>query len=124
MAIADSRRLVGVISAMIVWAAWFVVVYALTGVGCRAGWHRMLLPGGNLLSLSMLISAVVALALIAWCAWLGYAAWRRDPAPGVGREVARRQRFLGLVMLLLSGLAGIGTLLGALPVFMLDPCAT
>lgn len=126
MAIADPRKLVGVISSMIVWAVWFVLVYALTGVGCRAGWNQLRLPVGNLLSLVMLVSALLALALIGWCGWRGYVAWREPIAAGAGlsREAAQRMRFMGLAMCLLSVLAGIGTLLVALPILMLDPCAS
>lgn len=125
MTVADPRRLVGMISAMIVWAVWFVIVYALTGIGCRAGWNAVLLPIGNLLSLLMLASTVLALGLIGWCARRGYVAWRSTgPAgAGVGREIMQRQRFLGLAMFVLALLAGIGTLLVALPIVMLDPCA-
>lgn len=124
MAIPDPRRLLGMVSGMIVWAVWFILVYALTGVGCRAGWNRWLLPGGNLLGLSMLASTLSALALIGWCAWRGHAAWRSSRIAGAadGGEPAQRRRFMGLAMLLLSGLAGIGTLLVAVPMLMLDPC--
>lgn len=126
MAVADPRRLVGVVSGMIVWAIWFVMVYALTGIGCRAGWNDVLLPVGNLLSLLMLVGALVALGLIGWCARRGYAAWRAAPLPesGPGAEATQRHRFLGLAMFLLALMAGMGTLLGTLPILMLDPCAS
>lgn len=115
MAFPNPHRLVGVISGMIVWAVWFVVVYGLTGVGCDAGWNTSLL---------MLASTVVALALIARCAWIGFAAWRlrHEAAIVTGRESAQRQRFMGLTMGVLSLLAGIATLLIAVPILMLDPC--
>jgi len=124
MAFPNYQRLVGVISGMIVWAMWFVVVYALTGIGCNAGWNERTAPGGGLLSLLLLLSTVVALVLIGWCAWRGYAGWRQgEDARGSGREVHQRGRFMGLVMFVLSLLAGIGTVMGAIPIVMLDPCA-
>jgi hypothetical protein len=125
MAFPDHRRLVGVISGMIVWAVWFVVVYALTGVGCDAGWqHRSLPGGGNQLSLLMLLSTAVALLLIGWCAWRGYQAWKASRESGrAGLENLQRLRFMGLLMLVLSLLAGIGTLMIAVPILMLEPCA-
>lgn len=124
MTIPNPRRLLGVISALIVWAVWFVVVYALTGVGCREGWNAIALPVGNLLSLLMLLSAVIALTFIGHCARLGYRAWRNDRvAQSADNEAAAQARFLGLMMLLAAVFAAIGTLLGALPIFMLDPCA-
>ena len=126
MAIAFHQRLLGVISGMIVWAGWFVAVYALTGVGCRAGWNQMALPlGTNLLTLVLVATAVAALGLIGWCGWTGYGAWRHARPPDVprGREATQRQRFMGLAMALLAAIAAIGTLLGVLPMLMLDPCA-
>lgn len=125
MAIPDPRRLLGVISPLIVWAVWFVFVYGLTGVGCDAAWDEVALPAGNALSLLMLISALLALGLIGGCAWRGYGSWRgnRSVADTRDREAMQRGRFLGLMMLLASLLAAIGILLGSLPIFMLDPCA-
>lgn len=126
MRVALHQRLAGVISGMIVWAVWFVTVYALTGVGCRAGWSQVTLPVGiNLLTLVLLSTVVAALGLIGWCGWTGYAAWRQARAVDAGRggEATQRQRFMGLAMALLSAIAAIGTLMGALPMLMLDPCA-
>jgi hypothetical protein len=124
MAFPSYRRLVGVISGMIIWAIWFVVVYSLTGIGCDAGWHRRSAPGGNLLSLVMLLSTALALALIAWTAWRGYLGWRRSSSAAVvGRDNTQRQGFMGLVMMVLSILAAVGTLLVGIPILMLEPCA-
>ncbi|TXK62324.1 hypothetical protein [Alkalisalibacterium limincola] len=124
MAFANNRSLVGVITAMIIWAAWFVLVYALTGVGCDAGWHTRRFAGINHLSLWMLASTAVAVALMAWCAWRGWVGWRENNPSGDGREAGQRQRFLGMVMLILALLAIAGTLMIALPILLLDPCAT
>lgn len=124
MAFANNRSLVGVITAMIIWAAWFVLVYALTGVGCDAGWHTRSFAGMNHLSLWMLASTVVAVALMAWCAWRGWVGWRENTPSDDGREAGQRQRFLGMVMLILALLAIAGTLMIALPILLLDPCAT
>jgi hypothetical protein len=125
MALANSRSLVGVITPMILWAAWFVLVYALTGVGCEGGWNTRTFAGINHLSLWMLASTVAAVALMTWCAWRGWVGWRDDGLDdGCGREVAQRRRFLGMVMLVLSLLAIAGTLMIALPILLLDPCAT
>lgn len=125
MKMPNALRLVGMISGMIVWAAWFVVVYSLTGIGCDAGWHRQSVPGGNLLSLLMLLSTAMALLLIGWSAWRGFKSWKRgeEAGPG-GGELRQRQRFMGLVMGVLSLLAGIGTIMVSVPILMLQPCAT
>lgn len=124
--VAFHQRLVGVISGMVVWAVWFVTVYALTGVGCDAGWNRVVLPVDiNLLTLVLLFTVIAALGLIGWCGRTGYVAWRQARLAGLSRhrEAVQRQRFMGLAMALLSAIAAIGTLLGALPMLMLDPCA-
>jgi hypothetical protein len=125
MAFTNPLRLLGVISGMIVWAAWFVVVYALTGVGCDAGWQLREVPGGNLLSALMLASTLLALVLIGGSSWRGYVLWRRGvDGTGASREAGQRQRFMGLVAFVLSAMAAVGTLMIAIPILMLDPCAT
>ncbi len=122
-----TQRLIGAISGMIVWAVWFVLVYALTGVGCRAGWnHTPAAFGANLLSVVMVASAALALALIGWLGWLGYRAWRaaRDGGgPRAGQDTLQRQRFIAMAMTWLAVIAALGTLLTAVPMLMLDPCA-
>lgn len=124
MAFANNRSLLGVITSMILWAAWFVLVYALTGVGCDAGWHTRTFAGISHLSLWMLASTVVAVALMAWCAWRGWVGWRENSPSDDGREAGQRRCFLGMVMVVLALLSIVGTLMIALPILLLDPCAT
>ena len=125
MAFPSHRSWIGVLSGMIVWAAWFVVVYGLTGVGCDAGWQLRNVPGGNMLSVVMLLATLGALVLIGWSAWRGFQGWRHGNDPAVaGAEKQQRLRFMGLVMGVLSLLAAVGTVMIAIPIVMLDPCAT
>lgn len=119
----SASRLPMVVSSMIVWVLWFVSVYALTGVGCRAGWQRQTLPTGNLLSLVLMLCTLLALVLIAAAGFGGYRAWRAAQGDVRGQEAAQRQRFMGMAMLVLAVISAIGTLLGMVPVLMLDPCA-
>jgi hypothetical protein len=124
MTFPNHRRLLGVISGMIVWAIWFVIVYSLVGVGCDEGWNTIDVPGGNALSLAMLLSTAVALLLIWWSAVRGYQGWRRGVEERVpGQEAQQRMRFMGLTMLVLSVMAAIGTVMVAIPILMLEPCA-
>ena len=118
-------RLMGVVSGMIVWAVWFVAVYALTGLGCRAGWNHTGGAGTNLLTLVLVASALIALVLIGWCAHRGHAMWRQahDGGGPRGQDAAQRQRFIGMATAVLAGIAAIGTILTAIPMLMLDPCA-
>jgi hypothetical protein len=122
----DHRSLLGVISGMIVWAAWFAIVYGLTGLGCDAHWHLRRVPvAGNLLSLVMLLSTALALFLIGWTAWRGFRGWRGSATAGrSGAEKRERQNFMGLSMFVLSLLAAAATVMVAIPILMLDPCAT
>jgi hypothetical protein len=118
------RHLAVAVSSLAVWAAWFVLVYALVGAGCEAGWQQRDALGLNVLTLSVLLSSAGALAVIGGLAWFGYAGWRHShESPGAGQEVREHTRFLGLLMMVLSLLAALGTLLGTIPVVMLDPCA-
>jgi len=118
-------RLISVVSGMIVWAVWFVAVYSLTGVGCRAGWNQAGWAGTNLLTLTLVASAILALVLIGWCGRRGHVMWRqaRDGGGARGQDAAQRQRFIGMATAVLAGIAAIGTLLTAIPMLMLDPCA-
>lgn len=122
MRLGNYRSLLGVISGMIVWAIWFVTVYALGGIGCDAGWNEIDLPVGNALSMAMLLSTVLALALIGWCAIRGYRGWRHPHDEISGEEARQRLCFMGLIMLVVSLLAAVGTVMIAIPIFMLEPC--
>lgn len=116
-------RLLGMISPMIVWAAYFVSIYALQGLGCAEGWQLRPLLGSNRLTVSLSVLSVIALAAIAWTGWRGWVGLQRGRAgEAAGQDAVQRLRFFGLVMLALAVLAFISTLLVALPVVMLAPC--
>jgi len=125
MALPRYWRWIGVISGMIIWAVWFVTVYALGSIGCAQGWNRIDVAGGNLLSLILLLSTGLALALICWSAVRGYQGWRHGTHGMVaGQEARQRITFMGLTMLVVSSLAAVGTLMIGIPILMLEPCAT
>lgn len=124
MRLIDSRSLLGAISAMIVWAVWFAAVYALVGLGCEEGWQQRRVLGTDLLSAALAASTLLALLLMAWSGARGWRGWRRGQAqPGRDHEHAQRRRFLGRMMLVLAAIAMAGTLMIALPLLLLDPCA-
>lgn len=124
MRVPDYQSWAGVLSGMIVWAVWFVVIYALAGIGCDAGWQTRAVPGGNQLSLILLASSATALVIIGWCARRGYVGWRRSQAAETGGiERQQRLQLMGLAMFVLSLLAAAGTVMISIPVLMLDPCA-
>jgi hypothetical protein len=62
---------------LLIWAAAFVVVYGLQGLGCALGWHRVRLGSADALRVTL---------VVAWLLFLGVAllrAWR-----GVGTQRA------------------------------------
>jgi hypothetical protein len=124
MRLADSRSLLGAISAMIVWAVWFALAYGLVGLGCEDGWPQHRLLGTDLLSAAIAASTLVALVLMGWSGWRGWRGWRvGDAGTDGGHEQAQRRRFLGRMMLVLAAIAIVGTLMIGLPLLLLDPCA-
>lgn len=100
--------MLGAISPMITWAVYFVVVYAVQGVGCDQAWNRNLLLGTNALTLALIVVTVIALALIGW---QGARAW------------PRRADFHGRVALTLAVLAALATTFTVIPIIMLEPCS-
>jgi hypothetical protein len=117
-------RMPMVVGSMVVWALWFVAIYALTGIGCRGGWQQQAVPAGNVLSAVLLLCTLIALVLMALCGVIGYRAWRAASGGAVaGRDATQRQRFMAMAMVVLSVISAIGTLLGTVPMLMLDPCA-
>lgn len=125
MQVNATPRLFHLVSGMIVWAVWFVVAYALTGLGCRGGWNHLVWGGTNVLTLVLVLSAVIALALIGWCGLRGHAMWKqgRDGSGARGQDATQRQRFAGMATAVLAGIAAIGTVFTVIPMLMLDPCA-
>jgi hypothetical protein len=118
------RHLPGMVSGLVVWAVWFVAVYGLAGLGCERGWNEHSVPGGNLLSVTLLGTTAAALAAIGWCAVRGYVGWRSGRGRrGPGQEAQHRARFMGFVMFVLSLIAVVATVMIAIPMLMLDPCA-
>ena len=96
------------ISPMIVWAVYFVTLYALQGLGCDQAWHRLLLGGTN--SLTVVLAALTAVTLAVLAAQAA-TAW------------PRRAAFEGRVLFALAVFAAIATAYAGIPVVMLEPCA-
>ena len=118
------RHLTGMVSGLVVWAVWFVGVYGLAGLCCERGWNERGVPGGNLLSAALLGTTVIALIVIGWCARRGYSGWRSGRGRVAhGQEARHRARFMGFVMFALSLVAAVATVMVAIPILMLDPCA-
>lgn len=115
-----SDRLLGAISGMVVWAAYFLVVYVAQAIGCDLGWGRVPVAGTNALTVTLAAVTLLSLALIAWTAWIGWTGVRA--ARRTESEADYRRRFLALTMLAVSVLAFIATAMVGLPILMLHPC--
>ncbi|MFC4728639.1 hypothetical protein [Coralloluteibacterium thermophilus] len=115
-------RMLGVVSTMGVWAAYFLAIYVLQAIGCEAGWALIGVGGTNLLSVVLALLSVLALGAIGWLSSIGWRAWRQARRDDLGTEMSQRARFMGMTMTLLGVLAAVATVLVAIPVFMLHPC--
>ncbi|MDX1655597.1 MAG: hypothetical protein R3310_10355 [Candidatus Competibacteraceae bacterium] len=113
-------RLTGMVSGLIVWALYFVVVYSLTGVGCQGGWPSVPVLGTNLLVVTLVGVTVLALTFSLLLGLRGWRGWRGAASPE--EPLDERRRFMGLVMLVVSLLAGVAILFTSIPIFMLPPC--
>lgn len=113
----------GVIGGFVIWALYFVIVYAYLSVGCVSGLSDAELYGLNALTLTLVTITGVALSLIGAVGWIGFKSWR---AAGNGKgevKIAQQQaRFTSLLMVMTSGLAFLSTLWVGLPVLLLQPC--
>lgn len=93
----------------VVWAAWFVVLYAVLSLSCQLGW---LVNGGDHPALINLLLAgaglLVAMVLIA-AAW---AAWRIPSEKG----------FMPRTSALVSACSAVASLLLAAPGLIMAPC--
>lgn len=121
-----TRTLVGSVSSLIVWAAHFVAVYALVGIGCEQAWERSALAGSNALTVALVAVTVPALAAIAWIGRGGLQAmrsWQKQARHGeMDSETMRRRRFMSLLTLTVAVVAFVATVMTAVPIVMLPPC--
>jgi hypothetical protein len=108
--------LTSMVGALVVWALYFVLVYALVGLHCERPFDL----GRDALRAWLLASTLVALgAALA----IGAGAWAtgRRALEQAG-PAARRQRFMAAVAALVALLATISILLTALPLVLVAPC--
>ncbi|MBA4142596.1 MAG: hypothetical protein H0X43_06210 [Nitrosospira sp.] len=115
----------GVISGFVIWAAYFVVIYAYLSVGCEKGLSDAELLGVNTVTLGLVAITMAALGSIGALGWVGFASWRaaaRGNSEDEKTTAGTRNRFTGLLMMMTSGLALLSTILVGFPVLLLHPC--
>jgi amino acid transporter len=108
--------LTAMISAIIVWALHFVLVYAVVGLSCE----RPFTLGRDAAGIWLVAATVLALAVVVAIGLAGFSMWRRehqdsDPA-------SARRRFMAAVAAMLAVLSLIAIIMTVLPVFVLPSC--
>lgn len=114
----------GVIGSFVIWAIYFLVIYAFLSVGCEKGSPEAELYGVNVLTLALVAITVSTLALIAAVGLTGVVRWRAA-ADDDRNEQATDQiqnRFTALLGMMASGLALLSTIWVGFPVLLLQPC--
>jgi hypothetical protein len=108
--------LTAMISAIIVWALHFVLVYAVVGLGCE----RPFTLGRDTAGLWLLAGTLVALGAVVAIGLAALGVWRRERRHS--DPTATRRRFMAAVAGLLSMLSFFAILMTVLPVVMLPSC--
>lgn len=114
----------GAIGSFVLWAIYFVVVYAYLSIGCEKGWSEAELFGLKVLTLALAAITLAAMGAIAALAWMGFRRWRTaaNSNSDEGSINESQDRFTGLLTVMTSGLALLATIWVGLPVLLLQPC--
>jgi hypothetical protein len=97
---------------LIIWSAWFVLVYGVLSVGCEFAMPDNALSPFNWLNALLAVLTFATTALLAFCAWR---CWRAPVQAGARDFVARVAAGVYLA-------AAFSTLAVGLPVLVLPPC--
>lgn len=97
-------------SPLIIWAIHFLCVYITAAIWCAKFW----VPGKNISFLYFLIAvySIAALFGIIWLGLIGYSYHREGDTslPHSDSTVADRNRFLGFITFIISGLSVVATI--------------
>lgn len=86
------------------WALGFSLLYALHGIGCARGWHRMPLLGGTMFGWATIGLWLALAAMSAAPIW-----WASRAPPGLERRLALSSAVTGFVGILVTGSPVIAT---------------
>lgn len=116
------------VGAPFIWVAHFMVMWAITEMGCRLDAADTRILGVYAVHLLAVISTVVTLGIIVAAGLTAYRRWqslRRDaPLPTASADdPLRRIQFMNVLGMLFSGLFGVTTIYMLIPVFVLPICA-
>jgi hypothetical protein len=108
--------LTAMISAIIVWALHFVLVYAVVGLSCE----RPFTLGRGGAGLWLVTATLLALAAVVGIGLAALGVWRRERRHS--DQAATRRRFMAAVAGLLAILSAIAIIMTVLPVVLLPSC--
>lgn len=105
-----------IVSGLVIWALWFVVVYAFLSVGCAVAPPDQALGSVTWINgILLLLTVLTTLGLIA----ASVRCWR---VRGSLTEATHQQRFVVSVALCVYALSAFATLAVGLPVLVWPPC--
>lgn len=115
------------VGAPLAWAVHFMLVWAITEMGCRIGGGRSQISGVSAIHALTLLSSVIALVVIGLSGISAYSWWRRTRQQKLGAsdEVytpIERTQFMGLLGMMFSILFAVVVIYMAVPVFVLPLC--
>lgn len=97
---------------LIIWSAWFVLIYSVLSIGCEFAMPNNELHSRNWLNVLLTILTLITTAFLIFLAWR---CWRAATPPGDKQFIARVAAGIYFV-------AAISTLAVGLPTLVLPPC--
>lgn len=116
----------GFLIAPVLWFGYFMLVYALQGVGCAREWDLRPLLGTTVLQVLLgSLTTLVAAAIVALGIW-SYRSWKRllEELEEEEQQIHGHSTFLAYGALLHAGLFLVATLWTGAPILLLDACGT
>lgn len=113
---ASAREFVLALWGPIVWAAYFLLYYGLSGLACA--------PPATAESDALLRAAGIGLSLAAAAAIGGFIVWRAARLSGLDAPDRDNERFLFEISLALALLAFLAVVWNAIPIWMFPVCGT
>lgn len=119
MQVAGFSPILGAISAMIVWAAHFLIVYGAQATACARGGAGATLFGQPMVPALVLGSTALSLVVVGG---IGLRAWRRLRSGLSGQEGEDKPQFTVWMTAAIALLAALAIVWEAVPAFILRPC--